>query len=51
MKLQTYIFTWADGHISYESFRSQRELDEYLLRSKHESCPLIMYEPEDGVGF
>jgi hypothetical protein len=50
-KEKTYIFTWEDGHTSYETFESQQELNNYLHQSKKEPVDLIMYEPEDGIGF
>ena len=46
----TYIFTYEDGYVGYESFRSEKDLYCFLKKNK-DGVPIKTYEPEDGVGF
>lgn len=43
--MRTYIFYWADGHVSYESFSSNRELYDYIDQMSEE-VPIDRYEEE-----
>jgi hypothetical protein len=46
--MRTFTFYWADGHISSESFDSDKELYEYI-DAMSEDIQLDRYENENGM--